>query len=218
MSYINKKLSKAIDAGATAQVAVEGANFMHILMKKIDNDPRYEKICLWDYKSENTDEERWLRAMNAAQAGRGVTGIGIICDIDINGDDGRQQRIDRTKSIFNRTFDRDLNADEVSPGSPNLGFFVVPIESSTGCLETALLENPKSDFIECAESFAVCIENNGGIKNQNARDKILVRSLITAHNPDMDYSTSGQTSLWDWDSGSLKKMLDFLESMNSQCA
>lgn len=212
---VTNKLIGALNNGATVQIGVEGANFMHLLRKKIEHCPEFSKVCLWDFKTEGGESEKtWLTSMGQ-QVDRGISAIAIICDIDIDGPNGRNQRVERTSQSFKNVFQIDVAEGNVSSGVPALGFLVVPSLQLNGCLETALLENPNSRYMECARNFVDCVDNVQPIKNQNYRDKTLVRSLIVAKDPDLDYSSTSNSDLWDWQSGSLKNMLDFIEKINA---
>lgn len=215
MIDINKKFDKYVrEEGRSVQVGVEGANFMHLLRVKIENDPKYDKICLWDYKTEpGSDLNEWLGLM-VKNSDRSFTGVGVILDIDKLGATARADRVSSTQSIIKKHYKRDVDELIVDKGDPCLGFFVIPQGTNEGCLETALLENPKQKYISCAEDFVTCataIES----KNENKIAKMKVRAMTFAEDPDMSFAATAEKDLWDWDKGSLKEMLLFLQNMNN---
>jgi len=212
---MDKKIKKNIADGRTIHIGVEGANFMHLLIRKISDDPNFNKICVWDFDEESINRKDWLSVVKA-QIDRGIQGVGLICDIDSTDGNGRADRVVSVSQLFENIFNIKLKENEVLKNESDIfcGFNVVPSSGDQGCLETALLENYKSPYSECAVEFVECLNKAGAINNSNKKDKAMVRSLSLAADPDMPLSATAKRNLWDWDQGSLLDMLTFIKSMN----
>lgn len=211
----SKTLENAIKNGKTVQIGVEGANFMHLLIKKISDDSKFDNICLWDFKTESKEKNMgdWLRAMHMSQD-KGITGIGIICDIDKWGGDSRSNRVQSVIDVYKKVLNTDVTENSIANAHDiSYGFHVTPTHQNTGCLETSLLEHANSEHIECSDNFVTCVAATQEL-NENKTHKIKVRALMAAKNPDMLFSDTANSSLWRWDEGSLKEMLMFIENMN----
>lgn len=212
---MGNKLVEAINQGRTMHVGVEGANFMHLLIKKTADDPRFNRICFWDYVTESSRKniDDWLKMMNM-NMDRGICGLGVICDIDKLGDNPRSSRIQGVAAAFKNSFNIDVEENIfVCVNELYLGFHVTPTYHNTGCLETSLLEHVNSEYLECAEKFCKCVTEKRSV-SENKKHKIQVRALMSAKEPDMLFSDTANTNLWDWEQGSLNEMLKFLEVMN----
>lgn len=214
---IKDKLKKALSSGADIHIGVEGANFMHLLVKKIEDDPKFNRICFWDFDGEFGGREKWLKAITA-QLDREISGIGIICDIDMHedSDDGRARRIESIKGLFDSICNIQFEEAAITGNLPFYGYHIIPSTVNNGCLETALLENANPRNHECIESFVECLTNDNSQLNSNKIDKLKVRSIMLSKDPEMPYSATANTDLWDWNSGSLRALMDFLEDMNNQ--
>ncbi len=197
-------------------VAVEGANFMHFLMQKIkDHDDLYGNIYLHDFKQRHDelgqlDLRRWLRLMQAHAETSNVAVVGVVHDAEY----GLQNTIASIKNDFNFVFSLQPEPNQIIRiNSLAISYLVVPTNTE-GCLEHAMLAaSPPSNQKQCAKAFVDCLGND--VKNANQKAKIQVRSMIAAHDPDMWFSHSAQSSLWDWEQPSLKVILDFLSRLNN---
>jgi len=117
--------------------------------------------------------------------------------------------------IFKSVFDADVEEGEIiEKDGISLSYCIVPESADSGCLESALLENYNSEKSDCVEQFVECLDNLGFVNNQNKHDKLMVRSLTIAEHPDMTFSSTANKGLWDWGSGSMLYMLEFIKRMN----
>lgn len=198
-------------------IAVEGANFFHFLRERISGeDEIYGNIYLHDFKEEFEDlgqlgRKRWLGLMESQLDREFIKGLAIICDAEYD----RIGTIASVKNEFDELFSQSLSEGVVFEDELKLGFLIVPLEDTTGCLEHAMWRaSPDSEIKSCSEDFVSCLEENNFVKNDNSKAKVRVRSLIAAKDPDMWFGDTAKTELWDWNHASLRGILDFLAQMN----
>lgn len=197
-------------------IAVEGENFFHFLREKIKSaDNLYGNIMLHNYKEKEYEKfgsnpiSAWLKLVKTT---KNLKSIGLIRDAEYD----REATKRSTEQLFQTSFARfPSQSKEINKGLPNLAYLIVPPEG-TGCLEhTLLASSVEGAEKNCAVAFANCLAQNGTITNDNHRAKIQVRAMIVAHDPDMWFSHSAQSSLWDWEKPALREILQFLQAMNA---
>lgn len=211
----SKKLDLAIENGATVHIGVEGIDFMHLLRERIKGDPQYSKVWMWDFESDSVNRKKWLRAIKA-QSDRGINSIGIICDVDCEGNiKTRQDRVKSTQAMFKDEFSIQLQENTVSSiNNFSYGFCVIPSDPKEGCLETALLENYNSSSRDCVEDFVKCLDSVDKSTLVSTVEKRKVRSIILAEDPSLSYGATANKNLWGWNQGSLADMMKFIKDMN----
>ena len=215
-------------------VAVEGVDFLHLLRCHYEKESA-NHFWLHDYNDFGGDEEargkplkQWLQVAWKQRDRDKVKVLGVITDAE---DDANATFDATVKALANAELPTPKKSGEVSPLRNGLatGVLVVPPGSESGCIEYCLLESPseKTQHVrDCAAEFQKCAEEShrradvrlprtkGGLERWRA--KVAVRALIAGSlEPGQTLGDSSKTGLWDFESGQLKMVVEFIEQLRS---
>jgi hypothetical protein len=190
-------------------VVVEGRDYWYTLLSQIKSDPQLQEVQLWDFKrAPHGNLRRWL-SLFAKQEGYGdkIRAIGVIRDAE---DDAEDTFRGAAEALTNVGLAPPARPMEVTTTRPAIGILIMPHNSSSGCLEHAMIEARQPTVpLQCAEQYLHCI--GVGAKNENWQAKLRVHALIAAaDNPAWTLSQSVAGGLWDFTHPSLKIMMDFM--------
>ena len=203
-------------------IAVEGENFFHFLLKKIDGPTEFKNVQLWDFKQNGLEFRDWLKNFKKVRGFDSLQALGIIHDAEKNSSQ-MQQSIEN--ALRTCRFATPSQPKEIAEGSPNVSYLIVPDGSPSGCLEHAILQAVGPELpLNCAEDFLNCIEMDNQKRNlqlreeayalENWRAKVKVHALIASSKiPESSLGVSSAANMWNWEAPSLKVMLDFINQL-----
>jgi hypothetical protein len=190
-------------------VAVEGADFLYLLLSQIQDVQEFRNIQLFDFGSVDS-LQGWLRVFKSSPEFSRLHTLAIIRDAEDNADQAVSAIQQALRSNLLPVPSACL---ELASGTPNIGFLVVPHGSANGCIENSLLLACQSQAnLPCVEQFLECVDNPA--RNDNWRAKVKVHALIAAsENPTSTLGESARAGLWNFSAPSLQVIVDFFRSL-----
>jgi hypothetical protein len=190
-------------------VAVEGQDYLHLLLSQVDGPPEFENVELWDFCLAGSVAD-WLTDFRTLRNFEMIRAIGVIRDAEADSTATAKQ----LHAAFARNELRAAeNSGELVGGPPASGFLVMPHEGQRGCLEHAMLDACAEHLrTDCARSFLQCVDD--GARNDNWRAKVQVHALIAScEKPSITLGQSAKEGLWDFGRPSLSVMIDFIRRL-----
>ncbi len=195
-------------------VAVEGGDYLYMLLGQIKNDPDLQDVQLWDFKGrEGGDLLRWLRLFTTLDGYRQtIRALGIIRDAEA---DARRCFQSTCQAFRGAGLEPPQHPMEVGTARPAVGVLLMPHGKPSGCLEHAMLEAAGPGVpLHCAEDYLQCVGADAANDNWNA--KVKVHALIAAaKNPAWTLSESALGGMWDFGHPSLAVMKAFMRRLSS---
>jgi len=194
-------------------IAVEGLDYLHLLLSQLDGRPEFDEVQLVDCFEADADLKGNLEILlkSSAFQRKQVRALGVIRDAE------------HDHRAVGNSLHSSLNAVGVpvpsSPmaierGRPHVGYLLVPHNRPSGCLEDACLDASvlPREHVACTQRFLECISQHIPHDNPNWRAKVKVHALIagSGKNPAMTLGQSAKAGLWDFTHESLHVMLDFI--------
>ena len=147
-----------------------------------------------------------------------VDSLAVIHDAD----DNSQRRFQSISSMLtNNGFKvpKKIGSFTSSACRPKVGIFIIPDNINSGMLESLCLSTVQSkELIKCIDSFIECAQQASQKDNVYKQPKNLEKARCRAFLSTMEEDTpslgvAGRKDYWNWDSGKLVPLLDFLKSL-----
>jgi hypothetical protein len=205
---------------APVVIAVEGGDYAYSLINRIDRDPDFQDVQIWDFSEALSPRDNFEGLLRQRAFVKGdVRALGIITDAE-------ESRSARQQSLQSLLANLGLAVPPaqltVAAGSPHTGFLIMPHDEESGCLEHACLKacSLPAQHLACAEAYVECVTSQSGQPSHaNKQAKFKVHAIIASdhRNPAM---TLGQSflpgvTIWDFGHPSLSVMIDFIRMMRS---
>jgi len=203
-------------------ILVEGIDWFHFLREQITDGPKmkpeFENVRLYDFKGVK-QLGSFLETLRKHRDFEHIQALGIMRDIEAEtGNNSRRNVIATVRSVLNGyDFSAPKKPQEIDTSqSIAISYLLIPHDADMGCLEHAILNAVRDqDVLNCAQDFYDCIDPDK-IRNDNARAKMIVRSIIaTTHKDGYTLGQSVHANLWDLEHESVRVMLDFIRSLVS---
>ena len=150
-------------------IAVEGANFFHFLLNKIDGMAEFENVQLWDFMENGLTVHEWLKSFRMASGFDSLKALGIIRDAEL---DTLRMQQSLEDALQQSGFSVPKSSKDVAIGVPNVSYLIVPDGAPSGCLEHAILESVNAKLpLACAEDFLGCIEEHNQERDIKVREE-----------------------------------------------
>jgi hypothetical protein len=205
---------KQISSQYPVVIAIEGLDYLHVILSQIRERREYDGVLLWDFK-EAYFEDDFALLIKERHFEEIVRGLGIIRDAE-------ESRHNQESSIRNVLLKHKLAVPnrpfEIADGRPSTSYLIMPHDSESGCLEHACLQACAlpDEQIACATSYFDCLRvHRGRTITPNLQAKTMVHALIASHHssPAMTLGQSAAAGIWNFEHPSLKIMLDFIQQM-----
>lgn len=206
----NKSISKPV------VIAVEGRDYLYMLLSQIDGRPEFGDVQLVDCFEGTSDLTANLAILLKASAfqRKEVRALGVIRDAEHD-----RGAIEASLRASLAAIGVAVPAEPmaVAGAAPHVGYLLMPHDKPSGCLEDACLDASTlpPEHVVCADKFLECILQHVPQLNPNWQAKVRVHALIagSGKNPAMTLGQSVMAGLWDFTHSSLKIMLDFVQLM-----
>lgn len=202
----NQKIERPI------AIAVEGADYLHLLLSQLDGPPEFEQVQLLNFGG-ISDLSKWLAAFKSLDQSRvKVEKLGIICDAEADAKNAAKH----VKSCLRKNdYPVPNRSGEMASlaNRPSSSFLIVPVGRESGCLEDACWDAVVDvEPIPCAEQFLTCVDRSN--KNDAWRSKVKIHAMISASDqPSITLGQSASAGMWDFNASSLKGILDFVRKL-----
>ena len=192
------------------QLLVEGRTavpFARALLRKLGHEAN---VQVQNFGSRN-DFGGFLGAFVRMPGFGTVKSVGVLIDAE-------DEPAGTCRSVINNIAKAGLSASpdarEFSHGTPRVGFFVIPDESSSGMIETLCLRSVEDDpALACVDEYFLCLESKSIPQPRNINKARTQAFLASRDRAGLLVGEAAHAGYWNWDHISMLPLRQFLVNL-----